>query len=99
MTASDYKLHDKDDPLPDHLAGSLATLHIDSKSRTVVGVEVHRLPTGKPLYMTGLLLKCDRCERWQELRPCAWEQISGQASALGWREDGDKSYCLVCAGN
>jgi hypothetical protein len=46
------------------------------------------------------IVRCDGCGRWQEFSPpFTFAALRQKAAAAGWRRDGDRDLCPICAGN
>lgn len=93
---SDYRLHKRTDPLPDHIRRAPINAEFHSNTQTISIVEVKRIV--KRPAIVGLVATCDKCGNWQEIRPCLPEDVDTEVHILGWREcdDGSKNICPAC---
>lgn len=90
----DYKLHDKSDPLPQQLARARTNVHLDTRTgeTRVCGLPLNAYRNPK---LRGVVIVCDRCERWQETEPGSPEDM--ELGNVEWRAHSDfrKEVCTT----
>lgn len=88
------KLHDKDEPKPWERLGLPVTL-------AMVG-EFADLSMALLVGRGGDfgVISCDSCGRWQDFPPpFQFAPMRQKAHAAGWRRDGKRDLCPICAEN